>query len=186
VPLSPSIYPAPRRNRAAAGGGVAGGGAGIVIPHVRYWPFEAQAGPNHASVAVSTKFLGPAVIDTIDYVVGVTGSVGNLLIDFLLSTDSSGGKVDQVDGTKPAGQSILDPAVYADSGVPVPDPGPSLAIVGTTSQGTVHTIPLRRPVVDREFFVKLYLRANNSGNCSIYGTLKIIEQLSEDQLPNFL
>jgi hypothetical protein len=186
VAVTSSLYPAPRRDRAIAGGGFGGGAGAVVIPRVRFWPFEVQASPNKASVAISTKFLGPAVIDTIDYIVGGIGSVGDLLIDFLLSTDSSGGKVDSVDTTKPPGQSILDRAVYADSGVPLPDPGPSLTIVGTTSQGTVHTIPLRRAVVDPEFFIKVYLRANAAGNCSIYGTLKVIEQLAEDQLPNFL
>lgn len=184
--MAVAAYPKPRTRTGSAGAPVIGGGGTVSIPRTRLWPFECQAGSNNCSVAVSTRFHGPAVIDSIEYNFSTAGATGDLLLDFLVGPDDSGARVNAADGTKPTGVSILDPAVYSDAGVPVPAPGPSLTVVGTVGIGTQREWTIRRAVLDPDFFLKAYLRSANGINSIIYGTIRVVEGLTDEQLPNFL
>lgn len=181
------LYPAPRRNRAAAGGGFGpGGGGGVVIPRVRLWPFAIGASSQKTSIAVSPKLLGPAVIDSIEYNINEAGNAGDLIIDFLLSADASGTRTDSALTDRPPGSSILESASFSDVDAVAAAPGTSLAMVGSINSGSQREWKVGRAVVDPEFFIKVFIKSVFGATCHVYGTIRVIEQLSEDQLPNFL
>jgi len=179
------VYPAPRLDRATAGvGGASGAGGAVPLP--RLWPFEVQASSLKAGVIVSTAFRGPAIIEDVAYYVSTAGATGDLLIDFLVSTDASGARVDALDTSKPLGTSLLDPALYSDASVANPAPGSTLTFMQSVEKNTHRVLTIGRAVSDASFFLKVYLRSVVGANSTIYGTFRVREGIPEDQLTNFL
>jgi hypothetical protein len=180
-----AVYPRPNTQRRAAGGG-GGVGAPPAPPRVRFWPFEVQAGSQNVSVAVSERFQGPAILDSIQGFLSTAGSVGDMRVDVLVSNDNSGTREDSTNLARPNGVSILDQAVYSDAGVSDTTQGTSLTIIGSPNANTVREWKIGRPITESEFFLKVYLRATFGANSSFYGTMRVIEGLFLDEIANFL
>jgi hypothetical protein len=186
--VSRILYPQPILGRGSSSGTYSGVAAppGATVPRVRLWSFECWSANSDPHCVVSDRFQGFGVITDLEYQIVSSQGGGGLHVYFAFGSSASGARNGGSDVTMPEGTPIYDSRKFSDVNDVNAESLPMRALVGAQAYGNPWSLPVRVPVSNPEFFLKLYFRGIGGAAAGIQGHARVIEGLSEDEVPNFL
>lgn len=191
--IDTSTYPRPRTQRTVAATTQTYTASGapapsVAPPRVRLWPFLLREQTNNErGTLVSPTLVGPAILDVMVVHTNYGGGSPHPNVQLYYATAPGQQASNQASTLVISGNPIFQGfTIQDDQGVAAGTGGGPVLLLAGTSQMAHAQWPLRFPITDASFVLKLSISSQAVGSGFFSGYIRILEGLTQEQLANFL